>query len=69
MFYEHNNDSRHSTTFDHSDSEGEGGPNARQKKPVHYVYDAAAERTRERIREGRLHLAAENGATLVGGVH
>ena len=33
-------------------------------RPVHYVYDAAAERTQQRIREGRLAAAA-----LVGGVH
>lgn len=33
-------------------------------RPVHYVYDAAAERTEQRIREGRLAAAA-----LVAGVH
>ncbi|CDO75455.1 hypothetical protein BN946_scf184823.g9 [Trametes cinnabarina] len=33
-------------------------------RPIHYVYDAAAERTAQRIREGRLAAAA-----LIGGVH
>lgn len=68
MFYEHHNGSRHSPSFDDIDSDEEG-PASRQKRPVHYVYDAAAEKTRERIREGRLHLAATNTTTLVGGVH
>ena len=47
------------------DSDSEDG-HARNPwhRPVHYVYDAAAERTQQRIREGRLAAAA-----LVGGVH
>lgn len=68
MFYEQNNESRHSPSFEEHESDADG-PTSRQKRAVRYVYDAAAERTRERIREGRIHLEAANAATLVGGVH
>ncbi|KAI0351610.1 hypothetical protein OH77DRAFT_1429431 [Trametes cingulata] len=61
IFYNHANDSFHNT--DESESE-EGRSKNPWHKPVHYVYDAAAERTQQRIREGRLAAAA-----LVGGVH
>ncbi|TBU59887.1 hypothetical protein BD310DRAFT_947657 [Dichomitus squalens] len=50
-------------TSEDSDSE-DGHPKNPWHRPVHYVYDAAAERTQQRIREGRLAAAA-----LVGGVH
>ncbi|KAH8099783.1 hypothetical protein BXZ70DRAFT_1025894 [Cristinia sonorae] len=71
MFYENTNESRNSPSGDDldSDNDGPGGLHSHQRRPVRYVYDAAAEKTRERIREGRLHLAAENATTLVGGVH
>ncbi|THH26966.1 hypothetical protein EUX98_g7214 [Antrodiella citrinella] len=68
MFYEHNNDSRHSEPLDDADSDGDGN-GLRQKRSVQYVYDAAAEKTRERIREGRLHLAETNATALVAIVH
>ncbi|KAH9856417.1 hypothetical protein C2E23DRAFT_882478 [Lenzites betulinus] len=61
IFYDHANESFHNT--DESDSE-EGRARNPWRRPVHYVYDAAAERTQQRIREGRLAAAA-----LVGGVH
>ncbi|KAH9893941.1 hypothetical protein C8Q73DRAFT_745604 [Cubamyces lactineus] len=61
IFYNHSNDSFHIS--EESDSE-EGKSKNPWHKPIHYVYDAAAERTAQRIREGRLAAAA-----LVGGVH
>ena len=61
IFYNHSNDSLHIS--EESDSE-EGKSKNPWHKPIHYVYDAAAERTAQRIREGRLAAAA-----LVGGVH
>ncbi|KAI0668846.1 hypothetical protein C8Q78DRAFT_212551 [Trametes maxima] len=66
IFYNHANDSFHNTNNNNSDeSESEEG-RARNPwhRPVQYVYDAAAERTAQRIREGRLAAAA-----LVGSVH
>ena len=48
---------------DESDSD-DGHAKNPWHRPVHYVYDAAAERTEQRIREGRLAAAA-----LVAGVH
>ena len=50
-------------TSDESDSD-EGHTKNPWHRPTHYVYDAAAERTEQRIREGRLAAAA-----LVAGVH
>lgn len=39
---------------DLSESESEGDVGGwTQRRPVHYVYDAAAERTQQRIREGQ----------------
>ncbi|KAL7278621.1 hypothetical protein ACG7TL_007622 [Trametes sanguinea] len=61
IFYNHNNDSFHNS--DESESEEARAKNP-WHRPIHYVYDAAAERTAQRIREGRLAAAA-----LVGGVH
>ncbi|KAI8972553.1 hypothetical protein BD414DRAFT_517884 [Trametes punicea] len=61
LFYTHNDDSFHAS--DDSDSEEARAKNP-WHRPIHYVYDAAAERTAQRIREGRLAAAA-----LVGGVH
>ncbi|CCM02123.1 uncharacterized protein FIBRA_04200 [Fibroporia radiculosa] len=63
------------TYYDHSDetprmaddafeSDSDDGRHRSRPQPVHYVYDAAAERTQQRIREGRLAAAA-----LVGSVH
>ncbi|KAI0651280.1 hypothetical protein C8Q79DRAFT_996771 [Trametes meyenii] len=65
IFYNHANDSFHNTNNNSDESESEEG-RARNPwhKPVHYVYDAAAELTAQRIREGRLAAAA-----LVGSVH
>ncbi|KZT63220.1 hypothetical protein DAEQUDRAFT_734075 [Daedalea quercina L-15889] len=45
------------------DSDSDDGRHNRWHQPVHYVYDAAAERTKERIRQGRVSAAA-----LVDGV-
>ncbi|RPD60760.1 hypothetical protein L227DRAFT_501092 [Lentinus tigrinus ALCF2SS1-6] len=61
MFYEHSNDSIRNSEDSDSDDARARNP---WHRPVHYVYDAAAERTQQRIREGRLAAAA-----LVGGVH
>lgn len=71
IFYNHPNDSFHNNTNNNSEeSESEEG-RARNPwhRPVHYVYDAAAERTQQRIREGRLASAALVSGALVGGVH
>jgi hypothetical protein len=52
LFYEHTNESRRSVDFDEEEEES---PGARVwHHPVHYVYDAAAERMKERLQEGRL---------------
>ena len=61
-FYAQSNHSaqQHSEDSDSDESRARNPWN----RPVHYVYDAAAERTQQRIREGRLAAAA-----LVGGVH
>ena len=50
MFYEHAPESRQSDSLSDSDSDDAYGE--RKRAQVHYVYDAAAERTRERIRRG-----------------
>ncbi|KAI0082116.1 hypothetical protein K474DRAFT_1767913 [Panus rudis PR-1116 ss-1] len=55
MFYEHRPESRRSDEFSDSDSDEAYG---HRRPPVHYVYDAAAERTQQRIKEGRLAMAA-----------
>lgn len=56
MFYEHAPDSRQSDSLSGSDSDD---PYGEHKRPqVNYVYDAAAERTKQRIKEGRLAVAA-----------
>ena len=61
IFYDQSNESiRNSEDSDSDDTR----PRNPWHRPVHYVYDAAAERTQQRIREGRLAAAA-----LVGGVH
>ncbi|KAH9922326.1 uncharacterized protein BXZ73DRAFT_104144 [Epithele typhae] len=65
LFYEqgqnpNNNGVQHSDDSESDDGKAKGP----WHRPVHYVYDAAAERTQQRIREGRLAAAA-----LVGGVH
>ena len=53
LFYEHANESRRSDDFDEEDSDATS--NTRPwHHPVHYVYDAAAERMKERLEEGRL---------------
>ncbi|KAI0632879.1 hypothetical protein C8Q77DRAFT_1058522 [Trametes polyzona] len=66
IFYSQPNDSfQHNTNNNSDESESEDGrPKNPWHRPIHYVYDAAAERTQQRIREGRLAAAA-----LVGGVH
>lgn len=46
---------------DRSDSDSEEDMDEWQRRPVRYVYDAAAERTKQRIREGQ--------ALVVDGVH
>ena len=61
IFYDQSSESiRNSEDSDSDDTR----PRNPWHRPVHYVYDAAAERTQQRIREGRLAAAA-----LVGGVH
>ncbi len=45
MFYEHANESRRSVDLLSDDSE------ENQQRPVHYVYDAAAERMQQRLKE------------------
>lgn len=63
MFYDNADDqSRHND--DSLESDSDDGRHHRWHQPVHYVYDAAAERTQERIRQGRV-----AAATLVGSVH
>ena len=53
IFYEHANDSRRSDDF--ADDDSDSAVNNRQwHHQVHYVYDAAAERMQERLKEGRL---------------
>lgn len=48
-----------STLEDRPDSDSDGSQEKRWQQPVHYVYDAAAERTQQRIREG--HVLVLNG--------
>lgn len=56
MFYEHAPDSRQSDSI--SDSESDDPYGERKRHQVNYVYDAAAERTKQRIKEGLLAKAA-----------
>ena len=56
MFYEHAPESRQSDSLSDSDSDDAYGE--RKRAQVHYVYDAAAERTQQRIKEGLLAVAA-----------
>ncbi|KAI0341260.1 hypothetical protein BDW22DRAFT_1485694, partial [Trametopsis cervina] len=53
LFYEHTNESRRSNELS-DDEEDDDVPLARLHHPVQYVYDAAAERMKERLREGQL---------------
>lgn len=52
LFYEHANDSRPSEDF--ADDDSDSAVNRPWQHPVHYVYDAAAERMQERLKEGHL---------------
>ncbi|KAJ3520850.1 hypothetical protein NM688_g9101 [Phlebia brevispora] len=61
MFYEHSNHSRRSD--DLLSESSEESPQPPWHHPTHYVYDAAAERMQELIREGRM------AAHLVDEVH
>ena len=62
LFYDNSHDSMRNNSED-SDSDDARARNP-WHRPIHYVYDAAAERTQQRIKEGRLAAAA-----LVAGVH
>ena len=57
LFYEHTNESRRSDELLSEESE-ESQQQPPWHHPVHYVYDAAAERMQERLREARLVVAA-----------
>ncbi|TFY58730.1 hypothetical protein EVJ58_g6235 [Rhodofomes roseus] len=63
IFYD-NADDQSRQNDESLESDSDDGQHHRWHQPVHYVYDAAAERTQERIRQGRI---AESA--LVGGVH
>lgn len=52
LFYEHTNESRPSDNLSDDDSDDNQRPWHHQ--PVHYVYDAAAERMKERLKEAHL---------------
>ena len=70
LFYEHTNDSRRSPD-DLSDSERSDDRATNRPwhhQPVHYVYDAAAERMKERLKEGQLNSTNAN-TNAVGVVH
>jgi hypothetical protein len=60
IFYEHRDDPYPVENRLDSDSDEFSG--GRWQQTTHYVYDAAAERTQQRIRRGRV-------STLVDGVH
>ena len=62
LFYEHTNESRRSDDLLSDDSDADSQHPRHQ--PVHYVYDAAAERMKERLKEGRLTISP-----FVGEVH
>lgn len=51
LFYEHTNESRPSDNL--SDDESDEAQRAHHP-PVHYAYDAAAERMKERLKEAQL---------------
>ncbi|KAI0920434.1 hypothetical protein AcW1_002174 [Taiwanofungus camphoratus] len=57
LFYDHTDESLRSTD-DPLDSDSEEGRIRGWHQPVHYVYDAAAERLQQRIKEGQLAAAA-----------
>lgn len=59
LFYEHTNESRRSENP--SDDESDDTPRPWQNHPVHYVYDAAAERMKERLKEAQLKAPAVTG--------
>ena len=61
LFFEHYDDSMRNND-DTLDSDSEDG----RHQPVHYVYDAAAERAKERIQQAQ---AAHVATTLVDSVH
>ncbi|KAH9916215.1 uncharacterized protein B0H18DRAFT_1038853 [Fomitopsis serialis] len=63
IFYD-NADDQSRQNDDSLESDSDDGRHHRWHQPVQYVYDAAAERTQERIRQGRVAAAA-----LVGSVH
>jgi len=60
LFYDHRDEPYHAEDRVESDSDEASG--GRWPQTTHYVYDAAAERTQQRIRRGRV-------STLVDGVH
>lgn len=62
MFYDHGPDSRQSDSF--SDSDSDDAYSGSKRPHIHYVYDAAAERTKQRIKESRLAAAALDGLTI-----
>lgn len=64
IFYDHADDLSRHNNDDTMESDSDEARNAPWYHPVHYVYDAAAERMRERLRAGGLSTAA-----LVGSVH
>ncbi|EPS98820.1 hypothetical protein FOMPIDRAFT_1037243 [Fomitopsis schrenkii] len=64
IFYDHADDQSHHNNDDTLDSDSDEARHDPWHQPVHYIYDAAAERTKERLRAGRVSTAA-----LVGGVH
>jgi hypothetical protein len=60
IFYDHRDEQY--PVEDKLDSDSDDLSGGLWSQPVHYVYDAAAERTQQRIRRGRV-------STLVDGVH
>ena len=62
MFYEHPNESRRSD--DLSEDSEDATAQRPWSHPVHYVYDAAAERMKERMKEG-----GHVPPSLIGEVH
>ena len=64
IFYDHADDQSRHNNDDTLDSDSEEARHDPWHQPVHYVYDAAAERMKERLRAGRVSTAA-----LVGSVH
>jgi len=54
LFYEHGNESHRSVEFVEDNDEENPSPQLPWHHPVHYVYDAAAERMKERLQEERV---------------